>query len=398
MSGRTIGRTVRLLGVLLALLAVVSCSSLASPTPTAPIKVGAIYNLTGAQASLDVPSANGAQLAVKQINAAGGVLGRTMELVLYDGKTDAETIRQASEKLVEVDRVAALIGFSDTDQVLAAAPAAVKAGIPFITSGASSPKLPAQVPGVLFLACFGDNTQAAAGAEYAYNRLNARNAYLLRDGGMEYARLLAGYFKESFLQLGGRILLEDTFISGTTYFTPQMNRLKALTPRPDLLYIACGPQDAGWLIDRLERAGFYQPVLGGDSFDSSQLLAVGGIAVEDTFCTTHGYLKMGSIQESTRTFVVDYRAMFGHDPENAFAGLGYDAVKLLADALRRAGTDQAEPLLAALASTQGLEGVTGTISYPSSSHIPSKSVTLLRVLAGQFTWAWEIKPTQVPAP
>ncbi len=393
-----IGRIVGLLGILLLLLTSISCSGPQSPIPATPIRVGAIYNLTGAQAPLDVPSANGAQLAVKQINATGGVLGRTLELVLYDGKTDADTIRQAAEKLVEADRVAALIGFSDTDQVLAAAPIAMKAGIPFITSGASSPKLPAQVPGVLFLACFGDNTQAAAGAEYAYSRLNARNAYLLVDSGMEYARLLAGYFKESFLQLGGRILLEDTFTSGTTYFTPQMNRLKALISPPDLLYIACGPQDAGWLIDRLEKAGFNQPVMGGDSFDSAQLLAVGGISVEDTYCTTHGYLKMGSIRESTRTFVVDYRAMFGHDPENAFAGLGYDAVKLLADALRRAGTDQTEPLLAALAVTQGLEGVTGTISYPSGSHIPSKSVTLLRVLAGQFTWAWEITPNLVPAP
>ncbi|MEI6308362.1 MAG: ABC transporter substrate-binding protein [bacterium] len=398
MIRRMIGRTARLLGVLLLLLTAVSCSVPAPPTSSAPIKVGAIYNLTGAQASLDVPSANGAQLAVKQINAAGGLLGRSLELVLYDGKTDADTIRQAATKLVEDDRVAALIGFSDTDQVLAAAPAAVKAGIPFITSGASSPKLPAQVPGVLFLACFGDNTQAAAGAEFAYSRLKARNAYLLVDSGMEYARLLAGYFKESFLRLGGRILLEDTFTSGSKDLAPQIGKLKALTSPPDLLFIACGPQDAGLVIDLLAQAGFNQPAMGGDSFDSTQLTAVGGAAAEDTYCTTHGYLKMGSIRELTRTFVMDYRTMFGHDPENAFAGLGYDAVKLLADALRRAGADQAEPLLAALQATQGLEGVTGTISYPSGSRIPSKSVTLLRVLAGQFTWAWEITPNQVPAP
>ncbi|MEI6308630.1 MAG: ABC transporter substrate-binding protein [bacterium] len=391
-------KTFVLLVVLFLLLTSFSCSSSVSPSPAAPFKVGAIYNLTGAQASLDVPSANGAQLAVKQINAAGGVLGRTLELVLYDGKTDADTIRQAADKLVEVDRVAALIGFSDTDQVLAAAPAVVKAGIPFITSGASSPKLPAQVPDVLFLACFGDNTQAAAGAEYAYNRLKARNAYLLVDSSMEYTRLLAGYFKQSFLQLGGQILLEDTFTSGSKELTAQISKLKALASSPDLLYIACGPQDAGLVIDLLAQAGFNQPALGGDSFDSTQLTAVGGAAAEDTYCTTHGYLKMGAIQETVRTFVIDYRTMFGHDPENAFAGLGYDAVNLLADALRRAGTDQAQPLLAALAATQGLEGVTGTISYPSGSHIPSKSVTLLRVLAGQFTWAWEITPNQVPAP
>ena len=122
-----------------------------------------IYNLTGAQASLDAPSANGAKLAAKEINAAGGVLGRRSSWCLYDGKTDAATIGNAATQLTESDKVVAMLGFSDSDMTLAAAPIAAKAGVVFVTSGATSPKLPDQVPDYLYMACFGDNVQAAAG-------------------------------------------------------------------------------------------------------------------------------------------------------------------------------------------------------------------------------------------
>jgi branched-chain amino acid transport system substrate-binding protein len=159
--------------VIAGLLASVLGASAAAPTGQ-PIKLGALYNLTGAQASLDVPSANGAKLAVKEINDAGGVLGRPLEMVLYDGKTDAATIGNAATQELESDKVVAMLGFSDTDQVLAAAPIAAKSGVVFVTSGATSPKLPDQVPDYLYMACFGDNVQAAAGAEYGFNDLKAR--------------------------------------------------------------------------------------------------------------------------------------------------------------------------------------------------------------------------------
>jgi len=139
------------------------------------IKLGMLYNMTGSQASLDGPSANGAKLAAKEINAKGGVLGKQIELVSYDGKSDAETIGKASAQLVEKDKVVAMFGFSDSDMVMAAAPTAAKAGIVFVTSGATSPKLPSQVPNYLFLSCFGDNVQAAAAAEYAFNTLKSEN-------------------------------------------------------------------------------------------------------------------------------------------------------------------------------------------------------------------------------
>ena len=143
-----------------------------------PIHIGAIYNLTGSQAPLSGPSLDGARLAVDRINAAGGLLGRRVELLERDPQANPALVRYDAQNLAAL-KVTAIIGLSDTDQVLAAAPVAARAAIPFITSGATSPLLPAQVPDWLFLACFGDNVQAAAGAEYAADWLGARTAAIL---------------------------------------------------------------------------------------------------------------------------------------------------------------------------------------------------------------------------
>ena len=225
-----------------------------------PIKIGAIYNLTGAQASLDAPSANGAKLAIKEINAAGGLLGRPVELVLYDGKTDAATIGNAATQLTESDKVVAMLGFSDSDQTLAAAPIAAKAGVVFVTSGATSPKLPEQVPDYLYMACFGDNVQAAAGAEYAYDTLKAKTAYLLIDKGMEYTLLLGKYFKERFTELGGSVVLGGHLpdrrqgLLGPDHQAESGRRAAGLCSSS-----ASGPDDIGTIVKQFRDAGLISP-------------------------------------------------------------------------------------------------------------------------------------------
>jgi branched-chain amino acid transport system substrate-binding protein len=196
------------IAALSSLLAATAHAEQTAPATATPVKIGAIYNLSGAQAALGQPSLRGAQLAVKQLNAGGGVLGRQIELKAYDGKTDPAVIRQHTQTLVTSDQVVALIGLNDTDMLLAAAPIAAKVEKVFLTSGATSPQLPKQVPEYLYLACFGDNTQAAAGAEYAYETLHTKTAYLLFDKSMDYARLLTDYFKTRFVELGGEVVLQ----------------------------------------------------------------------------------------------------------------------------------------------------------------------------------------------
>src|SRR5882757_857929 len=156
------------------------------------IKIGAPFNLTGALSSLDAPALNGAKLAAEQINAAGGVLGKKLELVIYDTKTDPTVIASSGSQLINQDKVPVIVGFTDSDSVLAMAPIAQKAGIPFVTPGATSPKLPDQVGPNMFLACFGDNVQAAAGAEFLKDTLKAKKVYLLTDNSTEYTTLLSG--------------------------------------------------------------------------------------------------------------------------------------------------------------------------------------------------------------
>ena len=371
----------------------------AQPTAsTAPIKIAALYNLTGGQASLDTPSANGAKLAAKEINAAGGVLGRKLELVVYDGKTDAATIGKAASQAVESDKVVAMFGFSDTDMTLAAAPIAAKAGIVFVTSGATSPKLPDQVPDYLYMACFGDNVQAAAGAEFAVNTLKAKTAYLLIDKGMEYTLLLGKYFKDRFVELGGKIVLEDTYQSGDKDYSAQITKLKRLDTQPDILYIASGPDDVGTVIKQFRDAGIDKPIVGGDGYDTPLLVQIAGKGAENTYFTTHSLMDATLGIDAVKKFIAAYQAEYKTAPENAFAGLGYDTVKLIADAIKRAGSDDPKAIREALQKTTNLPGVTGSITYQPGGRIPQKGVTVVLVKDGKFTLAAEVVPQKVPAP
>ncbi len=345
------------------------------------IKIGAIYNLEGSQSPLDLPSARGARLAVKEINALGGIDGRKIELILCDGKSDPAKVRECAVGLLD-ENVSAIMGLSDTDMVLAAAPVAAGAGIPFVTSGATSPRLAEEYEG-LFLACFGDNVQAAAGAEYAYNEMDLKTCSLLVDGDMEYARLLAGYFKERYLDLGGEIIMEANI-----HDSDLRNLSQAVGDHgPDMIYLAAGPEEAGAMIKVLRRAGIQSPVFGGDSFDSPELRRAG---MGTVVFSTHALLDEKS--STTGEFARAYRTEYGYPPENAFSALGYDTVNLLADAISRAGSGDPQAILEALRNTSGFKGVTGKISYQNSSRIPNKDVTMILLTDGRITGSEIVTP------
>jgi branched-chain amino acid transport system substrate-binding protein len=364
----------------------------------APIKIGVIYNVTGAQASLDVPSANGAKLAAKEINAAGGVLGRQIEVVFYDGKTDATVIGNGATQLADSDKVVAMMGSSDSDMTLAAAPIAAKAGIVFVTSGATSPKLPEQVPDWLFLACFGDNVQAAAGAEYAYKNLNFKNAYLLYDQGTEYTKLLSKYFKERYTEMGGTIVLEDTFQAGDKDFSAQITKLKGSATPPEFLYIASGPDDIGSIVKQFRDSGIDIPIMGGDGYDTPLLVQIPGKGATNVYFTTHSLMDAQVGTDPVKKFIAAYQAEYKTAPENAFAGLGYDTMKLIADAIKRANSTDPKAIRDSLAITTDFPGVTGKLSYVGGSRVPQKGVSMILVKDQKLTLAGEVVPEKIPAP
>jgi branched-chain amino acid transport system substrate-binding protein len=374
-----------------------------------PIRIGAIYNLTGSQEPLDAPSLDGARLAVDRINAGGGLLGRRVELVERDGQTDLAVVKQVAADLVG-QHVSAMIGLSDTDQVLAAAPVAARAGIPFVTSGATSPRLTTQVPDWLFLACFGDNTQAAAGAEFAVNHLRSRTVAILYDKNMDYTRLLASYFAQSFRAQGGEVVARTAFAGGTrnvarllehgqdsTDETDDEDDGRLSAASADLLYVAAGPEDAGPLLRRLRAAGYRRPIMGGDSYDSPDLLAAAEATGGNVYYTTHVALGIARETPDMRRFENRYKSAYGRLPENAFAGLGFDAVNLVAAAIVVAGSSDPDAVRAALQAQRRFDGITGRLSYTTAGRVPRKQVTIMMVTK-RPELAAEIAPRYVPQP
>jgi branched-chain amino acid transport system substrate-binding protein len=363
----------------------------------ATIRIGGGFALTGDESSLDVPAANGAKLAVKQINAAGGINGQQLELILRDSQSNADVAAQTAVQFVEQDKVQAMIGYSDTNPVLASGPTFQTAQIPFVTVGATSPKLPAQVGDMLFLACFGDNVQAAVAAEYAYKTFGP-NAYLVWDSGVEYTTLLGQYFKTRFTELGGSIVLEDSYEDDATDFSAQITRITGLAQPPDFYYAAAMPYNIGALAKQFRDAGITGPIVGGDGYDTPNLVGVAGAAADNVFFTTHALMDAAGGTDRIKTFIAAYNAEYGHDPENAFAALGYDTINLLADAFKRAGSTDSAAVKAALEATSDFKGTTGAITFSADSHVPRKGVTVISVKDGKLTLAAEVVPDKVPAP
>jgi branched-chain amino acid transport system substrate-binding protein len=393
----SLARRRMLAGLLLAPLAA-GCARAATTTAgTAAIRVGGLFALTGDDAALDRPAADGARLAATEINAAGGLLGRPLELVVRDTRTAAYSTVRAARAVVAEDRVVAVVGFTNTDPLLAAAPTIRAAGLPFITPGATSPRIPAQAGPRVFLACFGDNAQAAAGAEFAAARFG-RRACVLRNVGVEYTRLLADYFTRRFVELGGTVAVDDRYPDKTTDVSAHLARVKALPARPDFFYLAAMAYDVGAIVKQYRAAGLAGPIVGGDAYDAPEFLQAAGRDGDNVFFTTHALMEGDDVTAPVRAFAAAYRAAYRRAPESAFAALGYDAVRLLADAIRRAGSLEADAIQAALAATRDFTGVTGSISFPAGHRVPSKSVTVIAVRDGRLTLGATFVPAKVPSP
>jgi len=361
------------------------------------IKIGGGFALTGDESALDLPASNGAKLAVKEINAAGGVLGSQIDFIVHDSQYKMDVTAQTAKQFVEQDKVPLMIGYTDTDSVLASGPTFQAAKIPFITVGATSPKIPSQVGDMMFLACFGDNVQAAVGAEYSFDKFG-KNAYFLWDKGVEYTTLLGQYFKSRFTELGGTIALEDSYDDKATDFSSQITKIKALSPAPDFYYVAAMPYNIGPIVKQFRDAGITGPIVGGDGYDTPDLVKVAGPATSKVFFTTHALMDATAGTAGIKKFIAAYKAEYKNDPENAFAALGYDTVYLLVDAIKRAGGTDSAAIKNAIETTKDFAGITGNVTFSPDSHVPQKGVTVIDIENGALTLGGEVVPKKVPAP
>lgn len=346
------------------------------------IKIGALYNLTGGMSSLDGPSLKGAQLAVKQINAGGGLLGKQIELIAPDGKTDQQETAKAAQRVLS-EGVIAGIGQSDTTFVMAGAPLFQEKGIPFVTSGATHPELPQWVGNFMFMTPFGDDDQSFAIADYTFDKLKVKRVAVWTDNSMDFTKALSKFFIQRFKERGGEVVGEDAFMMGDTNFSAQIARLAAFDPKPDAVFISAIPSEAGLSVKQIREQGIKMPIVSGDGFDTELVASVPGPELaNDVYFSTHTY--RGDDRPEVTKFIADYKAEYGIDPENAFAPLGYDALMLVADAVKRANSAEPAKIRDALAQTRGFKAVTGEISYTRPSMVPPKPVAIVSVKGGKY--------------
>lgn len=369
--------------VFFAVLAAVLCLALPGPVQAEEtIKLAGMFNLTGGMSSIDVPGLNGSRLAAKLINAQGGVLGRPLEVIGYDTKTDPEVSAIAARRAV-ADGVAAGLGYGDTTFVNAAAPTFVNANLPFVTSGATHPELPKRHGDYFFMVPFGDDDQAFAIADYAAGELGIKNVVVWTDNSMDFTKALSNFFKQRIQELDVNLVHEDFFMMGDVDFSAQVARLKNASHAADAVFVAAVPSEAGLTARQIREAGLTLPIISCDGFDTELLVTVPGPELaHDIYFSSHTY------REDTRAevlhFIDEYIKEYGREPENAFAALGFDAVNLLADAIVRAQTTDGPRLRDALAATRGFKGVTGEIAYTRPSMVPAKAVSVISVKQGVY--------------
>ena len=378
--------------LIIALLALASVSVVGQE----PIKIGVVQNLTGPWASIDGPSWNGIQLAVDELNEAGGVLGRPIETACIDTKADESEVIAAITRLIERENSSIIIGYCDSHWVLTAAPIAIENGIPFITPGATHPRIPERTGA--WLACFGDNDQAAVMAEWAIKEEGLENVAIWVDTAVDFSVAVCAYFADAFTHLGGEVVYEDSFETDWTDFSSLVARLKAQQDAGniDSVYIGAIPGNAGLIVKQIREGGVTVPILSEDGVDTPLLVEVGGEYAEGVLFVTH--VSLNSPDPLVQGFVEGYQEKFGTKPENAFAALGYDTMKLIAEAIEIAGSDDPAKIDESIGKVKDFQGVTGIINYEEGSKVPKKGVSVLVVENGEFKTLASMTASYTPDP
>jgi branched-chain amino acid transport system substrate-binding protein len=377
---------VLVLVTLLALvLALSGCSGNKKATNTSDkvINIGVNYELSGAVASYGSDSQKGVQMAIDQVNKAGGVLGKQIKLITLDDKSDATESASVAAKLMDQDNVVACLGPATSGNFIATIPSAMSSKTPIISASATANTATKDASGnvykYVFRICYTDDFQGSTMATYAKNKLGAKTAAIYKDTSSDYAKGLATSFKSTFEKLGGKIVAEEGYVSGDTDFRAVLTDLKS--KGCDVLFVPGYYQEAGLIIAQARQMGINVPILGADGFDSPTLLKLAGAkALTDVYFSNH-YSSLDK-DPLTQQFIKDWGAANNGASPSAFNALGYDLGKFIADAITRAGSTDKEAITKAIADTQSFAGVTGTFSM-GADHNPIKSVVVINMQNGQ---------------
>jgi branched-chain amino acid transport system substrate-binding protein len=350
-----------------------------------PIRVGVLLDLSGQTSAFGVSLRNGIQLAADQINDAGGVGGRRVQLFFEDDKGQPVLARDAAAKLIRETKVHALLGEVASSNSLAAAPVAQEAGIPLIMPASTNVRV-TQVGDYIFRSCFTDPFQGELLAKFAVHTLKARRVAVLADVNSDYSRGIVETFTSKFKALGGRITITQGYTQTDTDFAAQLVAIRAT--KPDAIFVPGYYEQAGIIAKQAKQLGMKQPLLGGDGWDAPQLWQLGGAALNGSYMSNHYALE--DPRPSNQMFVVEYREKYKQAPD-AIAALGYDALGLLVEAIRRAGTTSARELRDAIAQTRNYAGVTGATDINATRDAVKPGI-IFKLQDGKFIYHETIEP------
>lgn len=352
------------------------------------IIVGANFELTGNHAQYGANANNGLKLAIKEINDAGGINGKKIKIVEADAKSEAAESVNAATKLISDDKVVALIGPAVTANVIAESQVAEDNKVPVIAPAATNPDVTVengQVKPYIFRACFIDPQQSEVMAQFARKDLSAKSAVLYIDSSSDYSKSLGKIFREKFEADGGIVVMEEAFLAKDQDFKAALTKIQ--TANADVIFVPAYYEEVGKIVKQARELGIKATILGTDGWDDSKVVDIAGKeALNNTFFCTHYFEGDTEVQG----FINAYKKEYNADP-NVFAALGYDAGKMLINAIERDGTDS-EKIRANVESIKDLQVGTGKITMDSATHNPIKGIVVIETKDGVRSLRTKIAP------
>jgi branched-chain amino acid transport system substrate-binding protein len=349
-----------------------------------PIIIGEYGSMTGGQATFGVSTDDGVKLAVKERNAAGGVLGRQIQLVALDDQGKQGEAITAVTKLIAEDHAVAIIGEVASSLSLAGGKVAQRAGVPMISPSSTNEKV-TQIGDMISRVCFIDSFQGYVGASFAKNKLGFTKAAVLYDQKQAYSKGLGTDFTKSFTKLGGTIVTEQAYASGDNDYSAQLNAIK--NANPEFIYVPGYYTEVVNIARQARQLGITAPLIGGDGWVSDDLKNA-GTALDGCYFSDH-YAKEDDRPE-VKNFLTKFKAEYNQEPDS-MAALGYDAANLLFDAMQRAGTTDGKALAAAINSTKDFKAVTGNISIDEHRNA-KKGAVIQQLKNGEYSFFARVEP------
>lgn len=342
------------------------------------IKVGHLASLTGAEATFGQSCEKGIQIALEEINKAGGILGKQVEIITVDDQSKNQEVNNCMVKLTQKDQVCAVIGEIASSNTMAAAPEAQSSKIPLVTPGSTNPEV-TKKGDYIFRICYTDDYQGRAIAGFAAKRLGLKRAVTMTDQTSAYSLSLTEEFKKVFEKEGGKVLRDVSYKKTDSEYNALINQ--ALADKPDVLVLTGYYTNVPNIIQTARKAGYTGVCVGGDGWDSDKLYQMGGKALDDCYFTNH--YSPDDSDPRIQEFLAKYKAKHNGAVPDAMAVLGYDAAMVVFDAIQRAGAAEGPKIRDALAQTKDFKGVSGDITIDEFRNAKDKKIMIVGVKDGK---------------